>query len=259
MRIVLIIFIFAFCNQLMAQDHIKDKYISAELVWVESAGDDYNLMFSRLTEEKWSEPITVYNSESSISSPLISTDHEQNKLLVWSEQYRNSRILMSARRTASESSWQRAEKINHFKGENLGSSMVVDKTNQSWLFWSSNYEDLDDIYYSRHDEAKWSGPRRVHVKNDVPDIQPIASLNKDLDVAVSWKTYDRLSGQYTTVQQIFTIDKSSENRYKSRPRNNKENSVSDITLPDFLPQSSTIGLHFPNNQIEQSIRLYLNR
>jgi hypothetical protein len=259
MRKFLMFFAFIFYHGLAAQEQNQTLGISAELVWVQSAADDHRIMFSRLSSGEWSYPLTLYGSENFISTPTISSDLEQNKLIVWSEQKDGSSVLMSAQRAPSDTSWQQAEKINDFKAENLSPSIVVDSRNRQWLFWSSNYEGLDDIYYSRKEGPIWSNPRRVHVNNQVPDIQPVARLNQDLSVVVAWDTYDLRSGLYLTVQQVFTIDKLSEKRYNSGLSNSEENSISDITLPDFLPRDSAIGLHFPNNRIEQSIRLDLNR
>jgi hypothetical protein len=259
MRKLLMFFVLLFCHELVAQDPNHGIDIRAELIWVESSADDHRLMFSQLSAREWSDPLTLYASENYISSPTISTDLTHNKLIVWSEQYDNSSILMSSRRVSSDTLWLPAEKINDFKAENLGSSIVIDSLNRHWVFWSSNFEGLDDIYYSRQEGAKWSPPKRVHATNKVPDIQPIASLNQDLNVVVDWNTYDLQTGQYLTVQQVFKIDNSSKNRYKSSLSNIQEESISDVKIPVFLPRDSSVVLHFPNNQIKQSIRLYLNR
>jgi hypothetical protein len=257
MRKVILFFVFIFCHDLIAQE--QNLEVSAELVWVESSTNDNRLMFSHLSSGTWSEPIAVYYSENFISTPTISTDLNQNKLLIWSEQSDKDRVLMSARNTSVDGTWREAKKINNFRAENLSPSIVIDSGNRPWVFWSSNYQGLDDIYYSRQEGEKWTAPQRVHASNKVPDVQPIASLNQDLDVVVNWKSYDLSSAQYLAVHQIFTIDSSSKSRYKNGPINDKENSISDIILPGFLPFDSAVGLHFPNNQIEQSIRLDLNR
>ncbi|MBL4671860.1 MAG: hypothetical protein JKX81_06335 [Arenicella sp.] len=258
MRSVLMVVIaFLCCDGLFAQD--RDLSIRAELVWVDSQAGSHRLMLSQLTGDKWSDPLAVYTSENFITTPALSTDLSGNKLLIWSEQNDNSTVLMSARRASPDIEWQRARKLNGFKAENLSPSIIVDSSNRQWVFWSSNHEGLDDIYYSRKDGSKWSSPSRVHANNDVPDIQPIASLNKDLNVVVAWKAYDQPSGQYLTSQRVFTIDNSSKSRYKISLRNTQQESISDVIMPGFLPRNSAVALHFPNNNIEQSIRLDLNR
>jgi len=245
------------CDGLFAQNH--DVKIRAELVWVKSEAGSHRLMLSHLANDKWSAPTAVYTSENFIATPTLNTDQDGNKLLIWSEQKDNNTILMSARRARLGAQWQRAIKLNDFKAENLSPTTIVDSSNRLWVFWSSNYEGLDDIYFSRKDGFKWSSPSRVHASNDVPDIQPAARLDEDLNVVVAWKTYDQPTGQYVTNQRVFTIDNSSKSRYKSSSSNSQQESISDVTMPEFLPRNSAVVLHFPNNNIEQSIRLDLNR
>ncbi|MFT6100415.1 MAG: hypothetical protein ACJAYF_002973 [Arenicella sp.] len=258
MRSALIVVIaFIWCDGLFAQN--RDLSVRAELVWVDSKPDHHRLMLSQLTGDKWSDPLAVYTSENYITTPTLSTDLRDNKLLIWSEQNAGSTVLMSARKASPSNKWQHAEKLNDFEAENLSPSTVVDSNNRLWVFWSSNYQGLDDIYYSRTDGSKWSSPSKVHANNDVPDIQPIASLNEDLDVVVAWNTYDQPSGQYVIRQHVFEIDNSSKTRYKSSLSNTLQESISDVIIPGFLPRNSAVVLHFPNNNIEQSIRLDLNR
>jgi hypothetical protein len=258
MRLVLAIVIILVCsNVLFAQD--RDLSVRAELVWVDAKPDRNRLMLSQLLGDKWSAPLAVYTSKNHITTPTLSTDLRDNKLLIWSEQNDNSTVLMSTRRVSPSNKWQHARKLNDFEAENLSPSTVVDSNNRLWVFWSSSHKGLDDIYYSHTDGAKWSSPIRVHENNDVPDIQPIASLNEDLDVVVAWQSYDQPSGQYVIRQNVFEIDNSSKKRYKSSFSNTQQESISDVVTPGFLPRNSAVVLHFPNNNIEQSIRLDLNR
>jgi hypothetical protein len=257
MRSVLMLVLIIFSPGLAAQDQVL--HIRAELVWVASQAEDHRLMYSQLTGNEWSDPLAIYDSKSVISTPTISTDQSQNKLIIWSEQSKKAMVLMSARRAFSETIWQPAEKLNNFKAENLSPSIVIDSRNRPWVFWSSNYEGLDDIYYSRQEGTEWSPPAKVHNSNDVPDYQPVASLNKDLDVVVSWTTYDRQASQYLTAQEVFMIDNLSKSAYKSPLNKKLQESIPKMILPDFLPMDSSVVLHFPNNRIEQSVRLDLNR
>jgi len=257
MRSILVIIVLFFCGELTAQHH--DLKVRAELVWVESSTDEHKIMYSQLAGDKWSKPLMIYISENYITTPTMSTDLDNNKSLIWSEQRDNNIILMSTRKVPSNTKWAQAKELNDFKAENLSPSIVTDSLNRSWVFWSSNFEGLDDIYYSRQESSQWSSPRRVHANNDVPDIQPIASLDEELNVVVRWKTYNRSTAQYLTVQQLFPLDTSIENRYKKLKDNSLEESISGVAVPNFLPKDSAIILHFPNNKIEQSVRLDLEK
>ena len=223
----------------------------ADLLWVE-VGVPNQIMRSKLDNYQWSEPEVIYSSKNSLTSIGVVKDLEENEFLVWTEQLKTRSVIMKMQRGNRQNSWSPAKLFIDFGKENLASTMVVDRTNQIWLFFSSNQGDLDDVYLSIRSKSGWSTPTKVNSKNKVPDIQPHAKLTKDGDVYVSWRSYDFGTGDYLTQDVVFELDKSLKSSYKTDPVV-PELSFNDLVLPSYIPSTYTGLVYFPKNRIQQSV------
>jgi len=113
----------------------------------------------------------------------------------------------------------------------------------------------DDVFYKNNVGSGWSEPQRVHPKNDVPDFQPLASINDDGNVVVQWKTFDFSAGEYVKAERLYKVGLNTKNRLKTDVQRVPEHTLSDIELPNFLPANSYILVHFADNERIQSFPL----
>lgn len=227
--------------------------VVAELVWVVPEKENYQIMMSDYDGDSWREPYTVHRSENPLTSPAIGTDHQGNKTLIFSELYRPAKShLVKITKPAGAENWSKPVLFSDYGNENLGATMVVDLSNQIWVFWSANAGDLDDIVFMQSRGASWSEPQRVHPKNDVPDHQPFAQLTTDGNIELGWKTYDFSASQYIQANHLFSLDNSEQSVYKTPLVEDQEILLEDITLPSFIPANSRAIVHFPGNVLLQS-------
>ena len=231
--------------------------IAAELIWIEH-GDMHQIHFSEYSQNGWTLPRVIWKGKNYINSLAINTDREGAKFLVFTEYLKSAKVLKSISKPANENEWSESVLLSDFGRENLAASMVQDMEGVVWLFWSANRGDLDDIYLSKMVMQNWSEPIKVNVDNDVPDTNPIASLNENGEVMVEWQTFSMETGSYVTQNRVFELDINSKNRYKAAIFKNKEINPGDLSLPSFLPNRSLALIHFPNNLKRQSSLIDLN-
>ena len=244
-------FITMFC----AASHAAEPM--AELIWVEH-GETHQILHSEYLEGNWTNPLLVYESDNYLNSIALSTLNEGEKILVFSEYLKTRKVLKSITRPAVNSEWSDALLLSDFGMENLAASLVLDIDGVLWLFWAANKGDLDDIYLSKMTQKSWSRPIKVNMDNDVPDINPVASLNENAEVEVEWQTYSFDVGGYVTTKHVFELDKERKNRYKAAVLQRKEVSFDDLSLPKYLPDRSLALIHFPSNLLQQSQIIDLN-
>lgn len=221
----------------------------ADALWIEPYQDGHRLNISHYDGEQWAEPAVVHKSKKAITSPAIATDSSGAKLVLWSELARGKSILMQREKSGGAADWSTPEVFSDFGSENLGAFIIIDLTGTTWVFWSANIGDLDDIYYVKKQRAGWSEPQRVNKKNDVPDFRPRAALSDQGDLIVQWKTYDFSVGQYVDAERTFKLDNSPESGYKSQ----LDVPVNEVPMPAFLPSNRTSIVHFPENKFLQSV------
>lgn len=238
----------SFCLVLLSfQTLAKD----VDLLWVD-IGQPNQIMHSSFSNHEWTEPEAIYSSNTPLTSIGFVKDLNGVEILVWSEQIKTRSVIMKMQRSNAQKPWSQAKLFINFGRENLASSMVVDKANQVWLFFSSNQGDLDDVYLSKRSESGWSSPIKVNSKNKVPDIQPHAKLDKNGDVLINWRSYDFDAGDYLLQEVVFELDKSLKNSYKTDPVI-PEQSLSNLVMPSFLPSNTAALMYFPKNRLQQSV------
>ncbi|NNC98936.1 MAG: hypothetical protein HKN85_02015 [Gammaproteobacteria bacterium] len=230
----------------------------AELYWIEP-GAEHRIMSSEWNGDLWSAPRMVYSSENSLTSLAMVTDLDGAKLMVWSERFKARVVLMKMQRAPNATRWANAALFSDLGNENMGTSMVVDRLNRIWLFWSADLGELADVYLVRRSKQGWSEPERVHGSNQVPDIRPQVELDQDGNVLVNWQSYSMVAGRYLTSNRVFKLENPLQNGYKSGTREQVEMSIGNIALPEFLPNNVVALAHYPFNRLRQAERLDFNR
>jgi len=242
-----------FCLALLFQAASAQSNTKAILVWSIFNGE-HNVISSSLIGEQWSAPQVIYSSDNLIVTPTLVKLADQRTLAVWSELQGSKTVILESILDEQTKEWSKAKPLVDDGAENLNPNLINDGRGTLWFFWSGNDGGLDDIFYKSRKlgESEWSGKQQLNPANDVPDYKPIAELNDDGDILVRWQTYDFLTGQYIEASEVI-ITEPADQLFLSKSQADLE--LSDIILPEYLPDDTSITLLFPNNQAAQAIRL----
>ena len=226
----------------------ENQTVQAELIWTEFDGEKHLLLHSQYREKQWSQPKTIYSSNNAMSSPTLAQLNDQTTaadFAVWTEQRGTKTVLMQTRRI-EQNRWQPATQFYAGGTDNFSPYVINDLLGNTFIFWSSSdVNRLADIVYSVKGND-WSTPRPLHAPNKVPDLGPVAALNSNGPIEVSWRTYDFSAGRYVTKSTIVSsVADTTESTGTSNTGNTSNNSganlidlvdLEKVPLPNFLPR-----------------------
>ncbi len=226
--------------------------VSAESVWIDSQGQSQKVMFAQLIDDKWQDESLIYETDNALTSLALGSAPSGEKLMVWTEQKRlkTELMFMTAREVSGTLIWTQASTFSNKGHENFSASIVYDQYGTAWVFWASTREDYSDIVLRKFD-GSWGEIELVHTKNTVPDIKPRASITESGDVLIEWVSYDYQVGDYVSRFR----------QYKSTISSDQQSAKtlvdkvlpSDVQLPPNMYTGAQALLHFPNNQMVQSV------
>jgi hypothetical protein len=165
---------------------------SADLVWAQSDGHDYQIFVSFFDGRKWSAPFQITDDPANDIVPAVVRDKSGTLWVVWTRAAGGVRELYF--RTFDGRKWSEEKKIETGFTVNLSAALAVDRSNQVWLVWSSFDGVDDDIFFSRWNGAGWSVAMRVNTDDATPDIQPVIGLGDDGQPWVRWSGFE--NGDY---------------------------------------------------------------
>jgi hypothetical protein len=218
----------------------------------------HQLLYQKYVNDGWDNaPQTIYVSPHSLATPSLASKRSGEKILVWSEQIAGEAQLKIMRGRVSRSdryaiNWQGADLFSDLGRYNIAPSVVIDAEDRAWVFWAADVDAYSDIYYSRETAQGWTEAKRVHSRNQVPDILPFATLTDNVGVQLEWLSYDLDSRRYKLASKLY-LGKNKPHKQASAQRVVIEQTRSEeFAYPDFLPGNQRIVLHFPNHRYIQS-------
>ena len=222
----------------------------AKALWSNFDGGNHVLLTASYDGEDWSEPLIIHESENPMTSVAVGTADNDTELLVWTEQVKQQSQLFHKWFSRKSGLWSEAQLLSDFGKENIGASIIVDPTQRLHLFWSATKTDFSDIVHMSYANGRWSKIQTIHDTNDVPDIQPKATLDLNGNVVVTWSSYSSDAGQYVELQKIVETASPADESTKSNLVDAVK--LTQIPLPDFLPNDSSATIYFPQNSMVQS-------
>ncbi len=227
----------------------------AESTWIESFEGEKSIRFARYDGETWTvDDEAIYRSDNPLTSLALGTDLSGVKTLIWTEQIRSKMVLMQMRAILNADgllSWSPAGLFSDFGRENFSASIVYDLGGQGWVFWSASTHSYSDVVVSRNIGGTWSEPELVHEPNETPDSLPVSSMSETGDVIVEWQAFDQSSNSYHTKIKKFSINADLELRQQSELVDSL--GLNDVSLPSDASTEIQAVLHFPKNQMLQSV------
>lgn len=223
----------------------------AQFVWHQAQGDSRTISLASFDGESWGQPIEVYITDQPIWSVTIGSDQRGNQLLVWTELHKNTSVLMQKSYQASSRVWSDAALLSNYGTENIGATVLFDLQNRAWVVWAESSTGQSDIVaIHREPGMGWSHPVQVNEINQVPDIAPNASLNKNGDVTVAWSAYNVDKNDY--VMHSKTISTNNRVAFKQQRLAADTLLPESVPTPEFAPKIGASTIHFPNNLMIQS-------
>ena len=231
----------------------QDQGHRAALIWHDFNDQNYQVMISEFDQQIWSSPQIVAQSDKPITTPALAILEDQTLLAVWSQQAFGAVRLMSANRPENSDTWSTAQVLRSDGAWNMNPNLIKDGSGDLWLFWSSSADGDTDIYVMKKSVGgAWGNVQRVHANNDVPDSKPQARLNETGNIQLEWFHLNEQARRYETVQ--LEIEASSSEKAEVQELQTKQE-ITQIKLPNFLPQNTSGVLLFKDNVFYQSKRI----
>ncbi len=113
------------------------------------------------------------------------------------------------------------------------------------MVWAGFDGNDDEIYWSRWEGKKWSQAERVVSDNDVPDLLPVLSIDKNNVLTVQWQGL--VGSGYATVSRSYVDNKWQKPVKRSIRRLRKGDVMPGLVrypqLPEFIPDSAKTNMH----------------
>jgi len=181
-------------------DQTTEMNIKAELVWSESDGENFQIVYSRFENRRWSDEVHITNTKVANILPCIGRGPDGVAWVVWSvvNELGNPILFYSL---SDGDSWSQPILIPTDFVSDTAPSVVVSSDNVAHIVWSGFDGKVDNIYYISRKESLWSDPQKVNLDNAVPDILPIIGINDAGNLWVYWSGYDG-GGKYRNYSSI---------------------------------------------------------
>ncbi len=237
----------------------------AEVVWVNQVSVEgkaelqNQILYSRFSDDSWSTPgVAVYQSEKALVTPFIATQRDGSKLLLWSEARGASGfalMTMTGTMVDDKLHWSSVDRFTDMRAYNLGAIAVVDVQGRTWVIWVSEGQEDSDIFASVREEGEWSTAQMVNSENDVPDLNPMAVIDPEGELNITWSSFSYDQNNYVELSQRFKPEVSSSEallKLKNKLVTHVDQAASEVPVPEFLPiNSQLIRLHMPSNSLQQ--------
>ncbi len=171
------------CPNAFADSNNNTK--NAELVWVHKNAQNFDIAYSYFNGKSWSEKVLFTTGNPVNFVPDLAKDRTEKTHLVWaadtSKKYRLYYLEIDADNKAN-GPYELATELQ----SNTTPTIVTTPRFVTWVCWSGNDGNDDDIYCFYKKDEIWSLPEKVHPENSYPDILPELSINNNLEVQLTW-------------------------------------------------------------------------
>lgn len=239
---------------IVAPTHASD----AIAIWTGKVDESYHVFIGELTQNKWQKkPRSIYQSKNHLTTATIGSDSKGNLLAIWSMTLNDRMILMKS--SFNGDKWSKPRPLGKSNSQNISATIVFDLEDNPWVFWVSDAEGLSDIYMTHRNRNVWSTTSKVNANNNVPDIFPLASLNKTGEVVVTWQAFSFESNSYESESRRYSPAIASKHElplkaHEHAGRGELKDRVREISITN-VPYSTgvtRVSVHYPKNLQLQS-------
>jgi lysophospholipase L1-like esterase len=236
--------------------------VKAELVWSQLIGQNYQIMYSRYENNRWSGGVNITNNDSSNMHPCIGKGADGVTYVVWTViNGMESKLFFSQYNGVT---WTSPAPIPTDFKSNTAPSVFVMQDNVPWIVWSGFDGQVDNIYFSKKTADRWDTPQTINLDNAVPDILPVIGADVTGKPWVHWSGYDG-NGNYRNYSSVWTG-----NEWKAETQEETNNNTfqakiklmlrSVPILPESLTKPEKASIYIHNGGEVQSLPLrYLEK
>jgi len=242
-------------NSTNAADRDNNEIIQAELTWAAFDGENYEIFFSSLSNDLWTEKVQLTNNNFTNILPSISSGTDGIVWIVWSAVNElKSNLFFS---NTSGDSWPDPVQISTNLSSNTSPCIIVDNENIPWIVWAGFDGQDDDIFFTKWNGNNWDVPLRVNKNDSVPDILPSIIIDEEGTPVVYWSGYDgnkyrNYFSKWTGTEWEYEIISEERNIYQLMIMKEADNIPN---LPDFLDDPDMASIHIKGGSQKNTIRL----
>ena len=186
--VIFYLFLFSVISNVCAGDKEDAVNTEAELIWSEFDGENYEIFYSNLSNNKWASKVQITNNNLEDLNPTISTGANGITWAVWSAMSGVKTNLFYS--NFDGSSWAPPTQIITNLSSNTTPSIIIDNENIPWVVWTRFDGQDDDIWFTRWNGDDWEEPQRINKDDSMPDILPIIGIDEEGKPWVKWSGYD---------------------------------------------------------------------
>ena len=159
------------------------------------------MVYQYFDGKHWSADFNVTeNNKVDDFTPVVVGYKAQSLMVVWIESTGvDASELRFRSRTKNE--WSAIGTIQSLTAHTSLPTLLVDQGGRIWCFWVGFDGQDDEIYFSVYEANQWQAAQKIYTKdNAVPDILPVARLDKKQRPVVTWRRLDEKTFVYKSVQ-----------------------------------------------------------
>ena len=216
------------------------------LIWTAAYDKNEQVYFSTYKNNVWSVPIQISDCKSYVFQATGTIAEDGTIWVVWVQSNKKGNFLYSS--TFKKENWSQPKRIITGMDDNRDPVLAIDSSGTPWIAWTAVDDKYSDIFWSRWTGAGWSGALKVHVDNEVPDVNPSLQTNATRDIELSWQTFS--DGNPVAVSMQWDGTSWVENSMDFRKRNfvvQKMRSENLPYLPKFIQEPYKANFFYKDN------------
>jgi hypothetical protein len=249
-------------------------------VWADEPGGENAIFMSRYVAETWEKPQKISANKGVNIVPAVANPAVEDLMVIWST-YTGSQAQLHYRQFKN-GLWTEEKEYYTGLSSNTAPSIAVDQKGKIWVVWAGFNGISDDIYYTTWNTTSFATATAL-TANDVPDIQPIISIDDETGSPVlQWMQfsdsgYRKLEsawngskwsapilasankssgiGQASMINQRTLVVTKANNAGTSENNRGQTTTVGaneqlEIEIPSFITNPESASIHIPGHAVQ---------
>lgn len=220
----------------------------AHLAWSQQFGGVYDIYYRALKGGQWGAVQKITQTAAPDLIPAVVATVQGEIWLVWSSIQPQGRFLYYSRNTGQ--AWSPPQKVPTAFGSNTAPTLFAAGDGSIWLAFAGYDGQDDEIFFTRFQNGRWEVPRRVHVDDQVPDVQPLLGRSGEGKMWIKWRSFSE--GRYRNYISFWqgngwgqTTELTTSDPYALEIRSQLSNLPA---LPEDLSDKFKSSIHLPGTR-----------
>lgn len=178
-----------------------------DFIWSEfSNNGSSKILYSALDAGAWSAPEVIADDGKMNDSPSIAVESSGKQLVVWSYATDEGTAIAYRERDNKDASWSAISRADTAMNKNLTPALIANPNGGFWMFWVGNSEASTDEIYGALYNGQWNNVVNVSEGGNTFNFDPVASINAQGNVELSWVNTNREFVETMKVKQLVNND-----------------------------------------------------